>query len=162
MRKKLLKLEKTSRLLEPTPEKRKVVRDKVVQYGEDFLNSIEKSKAFEANSDKGLGLLEYPIGGKPLTISQALKLVKKNVDFPALNPASGGHLGYIPGGGIYYSSLGDYLTAITNRYAAIFYASPGAVRMENLLIDWMAKITGYPKNTVGNLTSACPSDTPSR
>ena len=153
MRDKLLKLEKTARLLEPTPEKRKAVRDKVVQYGEDFLNKIETSKAFEANSDKGLGLLDHPIGGKPLTIAQALNLVKKNVDFPALNPASGGHLGYIPGGGIYYSSLGDYLTAITNRYAAIFYASPGAVRMENMLIDWMANLVGYPKNTVGNLTS---------
>ena len=153
MRDKLLKLEKTSRLLEPTPEKRKAVRDKVVQYGEDFLNKIETSKAFEANSDKGLGLLDHPIGGKPLSITQALNLVKKNVDFPALNPASGGHLGYIPGGGIYYSSLGDYLTAITNRYAAIFYASPGAVRMENMLIDWMANLVGYPKNTVGNLTS---------
>ena len=153
MRDKLLKLEKTARLLEPTPEKRKAVRDKVVQYGEDFLNKIEKAKAFETKGDKGIGLMDYPIGKKPLTIQQALAVVKKNVDFPALNPASGGHLGYIPGGGIYYSSLGDYLTAITNRYAAIFYASPGAVRMENMLIDWMAEITGYPKTAVGNLTS---------
>lgn len=70
-----------------------------------------------------------------------------------MNPASGGHLGYIPGGGIYYSALGDFLADITNRYAGVFFASPGAVRMENMLIAWFAEILGYPKNAAGNLTS---------
>ena len=70
-----------------------------------------------------------------------------------LNPASAGHLAYIPGGGVYYSSLGDYLAAITNRYAGVFYASPGAVRMTNMLIDWMAGIVGYPSTSGGNLLS---------
>ena len=70
-----------------------------------------------------------------------------------MNPASGGHLGYIPGGGIYYSALGDYLADITNRYAGIFFASPGAVRMENMLVRWMVDIVGYPPTASGNLAS---------
>jgi aromatic-L-amino-acid/L-tryptophan decarboxylase len=70
-----------------------------------------------------------------------------------LNPASGGHLGYIPGGGIYYSSLGDYIAAITNHYSGVFFAGPGAVRMENMLLRWLAGILGYPKDASGNLTS---------
>jgi glutamate/tyrosine decarboxylase-like PLP-dependent enzyme len=70
-----------------------------------------------------------------------------------LNPASGGHLGYIPGGGIYYSALGDYLAAIFNRYSGIYFAGPGAVRMEHMLIDWMSEIVGLPKTAGGNLTS---------
>ena len=75
------------------------------------------------------------------------------MDTPGLNPASGGHLGYIPGGGIYTSALGDYLADVFNRYAGVFYASPGAVRMENMLIRWMNGLVGYPGNASGNLTS---------
>ena len=82
-----------------------------------------------------------------------MELLAANVDTPGLNPASGGHLGYIPGGGIYYSALGDYLADVFNRYAGIFYASPGAVRMENMLIRWMNSIVGYPETAAGNLTS---------
>ncbi|MCG8605228.1 aminotransferase class V-fold PLP-dependent enzyme, partial [bacterium] len=69
------------------------------------------------------------------------------------NPASGGHLGYIPGGGIVHAALGDFLAAITNRYAGVFYAGPGAVRMENMLLRWMAEVIGYPADAAGNLTS---------
>ncbi|MHB8843075.1 MAG: pyridoxal phosphate-dependent decarboxylase family protein, partial [Candidatus Aquicultor sp.] len=86
-------------------------------------------------------------------IEMSLSLIKKNVDTPHLNPASGGHLGYIPGGGIYLSSLGDYIADVTNRFAGIFFASPGAVRMENMLIRWMADLVNYPISAGGNLAS---------
>ena len=82
-----------------------------------------------------------------------LDLLEERIDKTGLNPASGGHLGYIPGGGIYASALGDYIAAITNRYAGVFYASPGAVRIENALINWMGKLIGYTDNFGGNLTS---------
>jgi glutamate/tyrosine decarboxylase-like PLP-dependent enzyme len=80
-------------------------------------------------------------------------LLQERIDKTGLNPASGGHLGYIPGGGIYASALGDYIAAITNRYAGVFYASPGAVRIENALINWVGKLIGYTNNFGGNLTS---------
>ena len=88
-----------------------------------------------------------------LSIQQLLEIIEKNVDLPALNPASGGHLAYIPGGGVFPTALGDYLADVTNRYAGVFFASPGAVRMENLLLRWMCKIVGFPKTALGNLTS---------
>jgi glutamate/tyrosine decarboxylase-like PLP-dependent enzyme len=153
MRKQLLELEKTSRLLEPSPGERKAARDKVVAYTEAFIRNIETSKAFSASPEKGAGLLASPISEKGIGIEEALGILQKNVDQPGLNPASGGHLGYIPGGGIYYSALGDYMADITNRYAGIFFAGPGAVRMENMLLRWIAEVCGYPKKATGNLTS---------
>jgi len=153
MIKKIKELEKISRLLEPTAHERKETRKKVITYSEDFLNNIEKIKAYNITPDKGIALHESPISENPIDIDKAIKLIEKNVDFPGLNPASGGHLAYIPGGGIYYSALGDYLADISNRYAGVFYAGPGAVRMENMLIKWMAGIVGYPSNAIGNLTS---------
>ncbi|MCX6285402.1 MAG: aminotransferase class I/II-fold pyridoxal phosphate-dependent enzyme [Bacteroidetes bacterium] len=153
MMQRLKDLEKISRQLEPATGQRKATRKKVILYGEDFLKQIETLKAYNYTTDKGIGLLDSPLTGEPIDIDEALDLLKQNVDSRGLNPASGGHLGYIPGGGIYYSALGDYLAAISNRFAGLFFASPGAVRMENMLIGWLSEILGYPGNAAGNLTS---------
>lgn len=153
MIKRLKELEKTSRLLEPSTHERKEVRKKVISYTEKFLNDIERIKAYNVTLSKGVDLLASPIDEKSIGIDKAIQLLEKNVDYPGLNPASGGHLAYIPGGGIYYSALGDYMADIFNRYAGVFYASPGAVRMENMLIRWMSGVVGFPKSAAGNLTS---------
>lgn len=153
MRQTLLDLEEKARALDPSPGQRNIVREQVVSYSENFLNSIENTNAFVAANDKGIGLLSSPISEKGIEIGEAIALLRENVDTPGLNPASGGHLGYIPGGGIYYSALGDYLADIFNRYAGVFYASPGAVRMENMLISWINEMIGYPADASGNLAS---------
>jgi len=70
-----------------------------------------------------------------------------------IKPASGKHLGYVPGGGIYTAAIGDFLASVTNEYAGIYYASPGAVTMENELLNWMKSVFIFPKEAVGNLTS---------
>ena len=129
------------------------MRDRVISYTENFLNNIRVEKAYRVTEEKGAGLLRSPILEKPVSIKHALALVRDHVDFPGLNPASGGYLGYVPGGGIYFSALGDYLADVTNRYAGVFFAGPGAVRMENMLLRWLAGIVDYPEAAGGNLTS---------
>ena len=146
-------LERISRRLEPTAEERTGLLDPVIRYADDFLERIYSIPAFVQTADKGAGIYDSPLSEEPADISILLKLLKEHVDTPGLNPASGGHLGYIPGGGIFHAALGDFLADVTNRYAGIFFASPGAVRMENMLIRWMASIVGYPQHTSGNLTS---------
>ncbi|GAB2534623.1 aminotransferase class I/II-fold pyridoxal phosphate-dependent enzyme [Rufibacter soli] len=101
----------------------------------------------------GAGLLETPIQEEPIAIEEALQILQKQVDTPGITSASGHHLGYIPGGSLYTSALGDYLAAVTNKYAGIFFSAPGAVRMENMLLRWMAGLIGFPEDTAGNLTS---------
>lgn len=129
------------------------MRTAVVEYSENFLHNIDQLKAYQTTADKGKALWEHPITEEGISIHQALEILTYNVDRPGLNPASGGHIAYIPGGGLYPSSLGDYLADITNRYAGVFYASPGAVRLENMLLDWMCRLFGFPKGAGGNLTS---------
>ena len=153
MRDRILELERSARLLEPTASEREAVRSEVIDYSEDFLDHIDSLKAYNLSDDKGISLLDSPIAETGIAIDEAISLIQYNVDTPGLNPASGGHLGYIPGGGIYYSALGDYLADVFNRYAGVFYASPGAVRMENMLIRWMNDVVGYPESATGNLTS---------
>lgn len=153
MRSAISALEQLSRQLEPVSGKRELVRKKVIDYSEHFINHLDTIKAFDASAADGSGLFASSIAEEPVDIESVLNLLRKEVDHAGLNPASGGHLGYIPGGGIYYAALGDYLADVFNRYAGVYFASPGAVRMENMLIRWMSSLMGYPSGAVGNLTS---------
>ncbi len=154
MKERLNELEAEARTLEPSPEARSDVQRAVLGYAEGFLDQIESLKAYEISLGKGEGLIDSPITENGIGVDEAIELIRANVDTPGLNPASGGHLGYIPGGGIYYAALGDYLADVFNRYAGVFYASPGAVRMENMLIRWMCDLVGYPAGAGGNLTTS--------
>ena len=153
MTNKIRKLQNLSSLLEPDKEKRFELLTNVMKYSDDFLQNVSTLPAYQITEDKGIGIYDSPIQDESIPVEELLQILKINVDTPGLNPASGGHLGYIPGGGIFYSALGDYLAAVTNRYSGVFFASPGAVRMENMLTDWMGKIIGYPSTAGGNLTS---------
>ncbi|NIN73426.1 MAG: amino acid decarboxylase [Gemmatimonadetes bacterium] len=147
------KLESISRRLEPDRGERAPVRDAVVAYGEGFLDRLPELKAYEADKEAATEIRESPIVDEGVPVDKLLALFDEAVIVPGVNPASGRFLAYIPGGGIYYSSLGDYLAAVTNRYAGVRFAGPGAVEMENMLLDWMAGLVGYPEGSGGNLAS---------
>jgi glutamate/tyrosine decarboxylase-like PLP-dependent enzyme len=153
-RRRIERLETKARELEPASGARRELLRETADYAERFLESLPELPAFRESEDRGRDLHSSPIGDEPRRLNEILDLLARHVDRPGLNPASAGHLGYIPGGGLYASALGDYLAAVTNRYSGVFFASPGAVRMENLLLDWMRELVGYPVESAGgNLTS---------
>lgn len=143
--------EKESRLLEPERPVLKTWNDATSEYALDFVDHLDEGNAFEQWNGEAFDFSDIPEEGQD--IKGLLKILKSSVDHYGINPASGGHLGYIPGGGIYPTALGDYLAAVTNRYAGVFYANPAAVRMENDMIKWTALQMGYPANSGGNLSS---------
>ncbi len=150
---KIKDLEKVARRLDPLPAERDHLFNKIKKYTDDFLEEIYDVPAYVITEGKGIGIYDSPISETPIDVDEALKLIKHNLDGVGLKPASGGHLGYVPGGGIPHSAYGDFLADIANHYAGVFFAGPGAVRMENMLLHWMAEIIDYPKDSVGNLTS---------
>ncbi len=154
LRDQIARCEDLSRALEPSASERETSNSAILSYASSFLEQIQDLKTYNFTESKGSRLLDSPISEEGIEIDRAIELIRKNVDTPGLNPASGGHLAYIPGGGIYYSALGDYLAAVFNRYAGVFYASPGAVRMENMLIRWMCDLVDYPTKAHGNLTTS--------
>ncbi|MDZ7659056.1 pyridoxal phosphate-dependent decarboxylase family protein [Fodinibius sp.] len=153
MQKEIKDLEQQARQLETTTEERNHLFDKARQYGERFLNSLSEKPAYVDEQSMGKGVYDLPFDEKPKDFDKLLDLLHSEVDTPGLNPASGKHAGYIPGGGIYPSAIADYLAAVTNRYTGVFFSSPGAVRIENMCIRWMNDLVGYPEGAAGNLTS---------
>ena len=148
--KEILRLQKISKELEPSEKQRNNYITRVNTYASKFINSLDDTNAY--NSEKGLKGV-FSITSEKKTLSKILKLYADEVATRGINAASGAHLGYIPGGGVFTSALADYLADITNEYAGIHYASPGAVAIENELIEWMKSIFGFPKTAIGNLSS---------
>ena len=146
-------LERAARALEPGVTRRKRLRNAVVASSERFLRTIGSRKAYVETDDKGSGLLDAPITEEGLALDQVIAHLEHDVVRPGGTTASGGHLAYIPGGGLYHAALGDFLAAVSNKYASVFFAGPGAVRMENLLVRWVADLVGYPAGAGGSIAS---------
>ncbi len=145
-------LELIARQLEPDAGLRKKYNEQVLDYANAFLETLPGLKTFRPGVGGEL-LNAMPVTEQPYAMEQVLQTLATDVDTPGINPASGGHLGYIPGGGQYYAALGDYLADVFNRYSGVAYASPGAVQLEKSLLRWMADMVGYPAGAAGDLTS---------
>jgi len=146
-------LELAARPLDPDAAGRAAIRDPVVAYAERFLDDLPELPAYRVTTDKGRAIRDVGFQDEPRSVQEVLALIAEHVDGPGLNPASGGHLGYIPGGGLYSSALGDYLGDVTNRYAGVFFSSPGAVRLEHQVVRWTATVVGFPETAGGTLAS---------
>ena len=151
--KQLHKLEKAQSALIPDQRERKALRKAVVESAEEFIEALDDLPAFNPKERTGARLLAAPISGDGIGIKKALKLLEEHVVHTGANTASGGHFAYIPGSSQFHAALGDYLAAISNKYAGIFFSAPGAVRMENMLARWVADLVGYPAEAGGTLAS---------
>lgn len=153
IRDRLAQLEASALALEPDAEARGELRAAVVEYTEHFLEGLPEGKCWVGDHDQGALIQQHPVTEGGRSIDELVSLLHDGVDSGGLNPASAGHLAYIPGGGLFPSSLADMVASVTNRYAGMFYPSPGAVRIENQMVRWMADLVGYPETARGDLTS---------
>jgi aromatic-L-amino-acid decarboxylase len=149
----IIDLEKVTSVLEPDTAQRSFLGGAALDYAEKFLEGLPDAPSFYLNENSRSGLYQFPITDQPRSLEDVLNILGDHVDSQGTNTPSAGYMGYIPGGPIFHSALGDFLAAISNRYAGHFYGSPGAVRMENMLLKWMSEIVGYPSEAAGNLTS---------
>ena len=152
-RSRILELEDAARPLEPDEGARDRLMGAVHAYVQRLLHELSERPAYNHDKSAVAELRNLPPGRDTLAIEALLDRIDASVVRPGLLPSHAGHLGYIPGGGIYASSLGDYIAAVTNEYSGVRFTGPGAVEMENLVLDWMARFVGYPDSCAGNLAS---------
>ena len=140
--------------LEPDAEQRFRWREQIIRYTDAFLENLSELPAFQVTEDEGVGILDSPISEAPIPVEQALNLLKNHVDRPGGNEGTApGFLAFIPSGGLYASALADYIAAVTNRFVTVPFCSPGAARIEPMLLRWMADFIGYPATAAGDFTS---------
>lgn len=149
----ILKLAMEASPLEPNAAQRTFLQNLAVDYADRFYRSLSGQKVYEQFDESVNSLLEEPIREEAADAVEVLHLVENRVVPPGLNPASGNHFGYIPGGGLMSAAIGDYIAAVTNRYAGVYASSPGAVAIETRLVRWMSELVGYPADSGGYLAS---------
>jgi glutamate/tyrosine decarboxylase-like PLP-dependent enzyme len=149
---KIAELERLARQLDPAADDRERLLGAVARYTESFLDELPLKPTYVQDSGSE-GFAGFPLQDSPAAMTELLEFYRREVDTTGILPASGGQMGYIPGGGLYPSALGDFLAAISNRYSGVAFAGPGAARMEWSLVDWMCRLVGYPESAAGDLTS---------
>ena len=142
-----------SACLDPGPRERQALLAKFNHYIERFLAELSTRPAFITTRHQGSGLYDSPIGEQGMDIDTVLDLFRRNVDDVGLSPVSPRFLAYIPPCSMYQGALADFLASVTNKFAGDFSNCPGAVRMENQLLRWMADLVGYPADALGTLVS---------
>lgn len=144
-------LEESARKLDPSEEQRTLILSEATKYVNQFLNELPDYPGFNQRSFEKLSAMKIGEQGKAL--ETILDVLKTEVDGAGISSASGKHLGFIPGGGLWASSVADMLADVTNKYAGIAFSGPGAVKIESQVIRWMTNVVGYPSTAYGNLTS---------
>ena len=152
MREKIEQLRRESAVLEPDAAERAILNRQVLAHTDAFLSELPNAPAFIAG-DAPESLGGFPITEEAISIDTALGHIAEDVERLGISTPSSRHMGYIPGGGLYGAALGGYLADISNRYAGMEFPSPGAVRLEQQVVEWLAEIVGYPTTASGDLTS---------
>ena len=139
--------------LEPDAAARASLVRRAAAHAEEFWESLA-----EAPSNRGWdAVFESPLdpefseqGRDPAEI---FAFIGRTVDQPGITTASPRFMGYIPGGGLIHSAVGDFLAAASNKYSGFASAAPGAARLENAAVAWLAGVVGFPEGSAGTLTS---------
>ena len=151
--KRLRQLEQESSLLDAAADRRMRLRDKVVAHADDFMKDLDHRPVYIASDDDGSSLYGSPISEEPMDPDAVLEVLDRGLNRSGVTIGSAGHMAYIPGSNLYASALADYLGAVINKYSGLYFASPGMVRMERMLLRWVADFVGYPASAAGDLTS---------
>lgn len=141
-------LEADSKALDIPEAERNNYLKEVGKYANDFIEGLTEVKGFSEQQPADLTITNLPT-----PLPALLTRYQKEVAETGINAAAGTHMGYIPGGGVFTAALADFIAAVTNPYAGVYYASPGAATIENKVIDWLKSVFSFPESAVGNLTS---------
>ena len=149
----LVRLQTEAAPLEPDAGQRAALAAAAFAHAQDFLAQLPDGPSYRGWTDSPPDPLEpeFPEVGRPA--EEALSYLDRCVDRPGIATASPRFMGYVPGGGLFHSAIGDFLAAASNKYAGFAPAAPGAVRLENATIAWLARVIGFPAAAGGTLTS---------
>ena len=95
-------LEKKALQLDPKSEQKAAWNSKVHKYAQNYLSTLDSSKVYRGTNDESH---PFDLNEAPIILQELLEEQEKFIDSQGINAAAGGHMGYIPGGGLYPSAL---------------------------------------------------------
>lgn len=150
---KLKALRELATPLETSPTTRTARLVRAGEYAERFLESLPERDIYAAAGPRDEAMAAFSIPEHPESFDEALQVLHDHVDGIGHNLGSSRFFAYIPSGGLHDAAVADYLAAVSNRYAGVGAAAPGATRLEHAVLRWLADVVGYPDTAEGDLTS---------
>jgi aromatic-L-amino-acid/L-tryptophan decarboxylase len=139
--------------LEPDSIARRQLGGQALDHALAFLDHVETAPSLRPASEAFTQRLDPEFNEQGRDPGAVLDYVGACIERPGIATTSPRFMGYIPGGGLFHSALGDMLAAASNKYSGFAPAAPGAVRIENACTAWLASVIGYPEEAAGTLTS---------
>ena len=139
--------------LEPDAAERARLLELAGSHAAAFLEALPEAPAWRPVQEALAHREQAEIPEEGRDAGQVLAYLRECVDAPGVSAASPRFMGYIPGGGLFHSAIGDFLAATANKYSGFASAGPGATLIENTTVAWLAKAAGFPESAAGVLCS---------
>jgi aromatic-L-amino-acid decarboxylase len=139
--------------LEPGSDERRAIGSQALDHALSYWDQVEGASSNRPWSEVFAQRLDPEFAEQGRDSASVLDYVGACIDAPGFATTSPRFMAYIPGGGVPYAAFGDLLAATSNKYSGFASASPGAVRIENACVAWLASVIGFPRDAAGTLTS---------
>jgi aromatic-L-amino-acid decarboxylase len=139
--------------LEPGNRERAELAETVLAFLQDWFDEADTMPAAGVDLDETLAsrLMTPPSEeGRPL---HAILADVEDAGRSGIFHPSGGHMSYIPNGGLYTAALAELLAAGLNRYTGVSAAAPGMSAIEHGMVRWMTSLFDLGATASGLLLS---------
>jgi aromatic-L-amino-acid decarboxylase len=139
--------------LDPRREELLAMGESALRYAVDFVSTVGDRSA-HAGNDYDAAAREHrqpppEIGGGFEPLLGLMDAIVAN----SANNAGPGFLAYVPGGGLFASSLADLLSTSIDRFVNLWGEAPVAAQVEANVVRWLCDLFGYGSDARGVLTS---------
>jgi aromatic-L-amino-acid decarboxylase len=139
--------------LDPSPEQMREMGRAAVEYLIEFAQGQSEAPALDVAGglEAARTVRQAPPdrGGELERLMDSVDLVAAN----AYNTTGPGFLAFIPGGGLFSASLGDFLATGINRFVGMWGQAPVCVQIEENVVRWLCELFGFGAGARGILTS---------
>ena len=133
---------------------RRELGERVLGHALDFLGSVEEAPTYRPSEERVRPPARSRIYRRRSRHRRDTRFHRCNASIgPGFATTSPRFMGYIPGGGLFHSGLGDLLAAVSNKYSGFAPAGPGAARVENACVDFLQARCRLSSGAGGTLTS---------
>lgn len=139
--------------LEPERDEMETMGQAAIDLLADFVEGLPNSPA--SNTAKADDLASELLDPPPESPGELQPLLEqfREAASRAVETAGPGYMGYIPGGGLFSSALGELLARGFNRYTALPSFAPALVALEDSTLQWFCREFGLPSTAAGQITT---------
>jgi aromatic-L-amino-acid decarboxylase len=126
--------------LEPSARERRELGATALGFLDSFIDGLSEAPAYPGMPDASiLERLRARPGENPTQLAALLDTLQIAAA-TGIDTSAGSHLSYIPNGGLFTAALGALLGAGLNRYTGGSHGAPGAIVIEQSVVDWILSL----------------------